>query len=140
MKEQRLLDLFAQNPNMRGIRVVTSSINFEKLFGGSIGYFFKTLKNSLQSVNGVSNRQFFKNLSGAYFSLDNSKEFEIILIYDEKLSNLPETQVKIRLKKLLGHDIKIQFGTFLEFSARIKEMLGIVRKSQVFGDFYDKKY
>lgn len=134
--EQRILDNLRNNPNIQGIRIKTTSVNFHRRFDGSINFFFKSLKNSLQSVNGVSNREFFRNLSGAYFSLDNSTEYDIIILYDKTLSELPEIQVKIRLKKLLGNQIQIQFGTINDFSERLDQMVGIVRKSQVFGDYY----
>lgn len=137
-KEQSVMNYMKNNPNIRGIRVITTSSNFSKRFDGSINYFFKTLKNSLQSVNGVSNREFFRNLSGSYFSLDNSTEYDIIILYDKTLSELPEIQVKIRLKKLLGNQIQIQFGTIEDFKERLDQMIGIVRKSQVFGEYYKR--
>ena len=136
VKEQRILYSFKNNPNIRCVRVITTSSNFEKRYEGSINYFFKSLKNSLQSVNGVSNREFFRNLSGAYFSMDDSEAYDIIILYDISMTNPSELQWRIRLKKLLGSQITIEFGNFSTFADRLDHMAGIVRKAQLFGDYY----
>jgi hypothetical protein len=138
MKERRIVDVMRNNPNIKCCRVITSSKNFENRFDGSINYFFQTLKNSLQSINGVSNREYFKKLSGSYFSIEDTSDFEIIIIYDTTFSKPTELQLKMRLKKLLGNQITIEFGDFPEFQDRIEDMIGIVRKSQLFGDYYKK--
>jgi hypothetical protein len=44
-----------------------------------------------------------------------------------------------RIKKLLGLNTSIEFGDYSDYSDRIKEMIGIVRKTQTFGDFYFDK-
>lgn len=138
IKERRIVDFMRINPNIRCCRVITSSINFEKRFNGSINYFFQSLKNSLQSIDGVSNRKYFNKLSGAYFSIEDTSNFEIIILYDITISEPSELQLKIRLKKLLGNQISIQFGDFYDFQERIEDMIGIVRKSQLFGEYYKK--
>lgn len=136
LKEQRLIDIIQSNPNIKAIRIVTTSNNFEKRFEGSIALFFRNLKNGLNSLNGISNREYFKNLSGCYFSLDESNLFEIIILYDSSISQINQMQVVIRIKKLLGLDVMVEFGNYLDYADRIKEMIGIVRKTQTFGDFY----
>jgi hypothetical protein len=136
IKEQRIIDILSSNINIRAIRVLTDTDNFEKRFEGSISLFFRTLKNSMNSVGSISNRSFFKNLSGCYFSLEETKTFEIIILYDSSISKLNTTQVIIRIKKLLGLNTQIQFGDFSDYETRIREMIGIVRKTQTFGDFY----
>jgi len=136
LKEQKLIDIIKSNPDIKSIRIVTTSNNFEKRFEGSIALFFRNLKNGLNSLNGVSNREYFKNLSGCYFSLDESNLFEIIILYDSSVSQLNQRQVVIRIKKLLGLDVLVEFGNYLDYADRIKEMIGIVRKTQTFGDFY----
>ena len=97
---------------------------------------FKRLKNNLSSINGISNREYFRNLSGCYFSLEDTNNLEIILLYDSAISNLKELQIYVRIKKILGLDIEIKHGTYAEFENRITEMLGIVSRTQTFGDFY----
>lgn len=139
IKEQRIYNKLYQNPNIMGVRIITPSSNFEKRFDGSINHFFKKFKNSLQSVNGVSNREYFKDISGAYFSIDNSETFDIIILWDSSITQPSNLQMKIRIKKLLGNEIELVFGKFSEFEGRIKEMLGIVSKSQLFGEYYGKK-
>lgn len=139
IKEEKLIDTIKSNPNIKAIRIITTSTNFEKRFEGSIAFFFRNLKNGLNSLNGVSNREYFKNLSGCYFSLDESEKFEIIILYDSSITQLNQNQTIIRIKKLLGIDIIIEFGDYPDYEDRIKEMIGIVRKTQTFGDFYFKK-
>ncbi len=139
IKEKRILTILKDNPNIKGIRILTTSSNFEDRFQGNINQFFKILKNSLQSVDGLTNREFFRNFSGAYFSIDNSVECEIIILYDTSKSNLNELQFKIRLKKMLGSSIKLEFGNFLTFANKLEEMTGIVRRGQLFGDYYKMK-
>jgi hypothetical protein len=139
IKEKRILESLKSNGDIRAIRIVTTSDNFENRFQGSISLFFRTLKNSLNSVGSVSNRSFFKNLSGCYFSLEETESFEIIILYDSSITQLTQNQVIIRIKKLLGFNCKIEFGDFNDYESRIKEMIGIVRKTQTFGDFYFNK-
>ena len=139
IKEERIIDSLKANPNIKAIRILTTSDNFYKRFNGNISLFFKTLKNGLNSFQSVSNRQFFKNLSGCYFSIESKEIFEIIILYDESITKLNWLQVVTRIKKLLGIGIEIEFGDFKTYESRIKEMIGIVRKTQTFGDFYFQK-
>jgi hypothetical protein len=135
-KGKRIIAAIRSNPNMRAISIKTTRDNFEKRMHGSPSLFFKKLKNGLNSINGMTNREYFRNLSGCYFSLEDTNNLEIILLYDSAISNLKELQINIRIKKLLGLDIEIKHGTYAEFEHRITEMLGIVSKTQTFGDFY----
>ena len=139
IKEIKLINTLKSNPYMKAIRVLTTSENFEKRFEGSISFFFKRLKNSKNSVGEISNRLFFKNLSGCYFSLEETKLFEIIILYDSSISHLNQNQIVIRIKKLLGLNTQIEFGDFETYESRIKEMVGSVRKTQTFGNFYFKE-
>jgi hypothetical protein len=68
IKERRILDYFKNKTDTKAVSIKTSSSIFETKFDGSIHKFFQTLKNSLHSVNGTTNREFFKNFSGTYFS------------------------------------------------------------------------
>jgi hypothetical protein len=52
---------------------------------------------------------------------------------------LNRLQVITRLKKLLGLDIQVNFGGFDQFEPRIREMVGIKRKTQTFGNYYNNK-
>ena len=139
IQDQRTLIKLKENQNLEAIQIKTTTENFNKRFDGSMSQFFKTLKNGLNSFNGVSNRVYFKNISGAYFSLSDSEEFEIIIIYDTSIKKLSPLQVSTRLKKLLGMNIEIAFGTYDDYASRIFHMLGITRKSQTFGEYYSKK-
>ncbi len=127
------------NKNLDAIQIKTTTENFNKRFDGSISQFFKTLKNGLNSFNGVSNRVFFKNISGAYFSLADFEEFEIIIIYDTTVKKLNPLQVSTRLKKLLGLNIEVSYGTYDDYATRIFYMMGITRRTQTFGEYYSIK-
>jgi len=140
IKEQQLLSTLEKTPNLKAIRILTTSENFERRFDGSISFFFKKLKNSLSSIGGLSNREYFKGLSGCYFTLEESDNFEIIILYDSAVTNLNRIQVFARIKKLLGLNTKIELGDYFDYSDRIKQMVGIVRKTQTFGDFYFNKH
>ena len=139
IQDQRTLIKLKDNNNLDAIHIKTSTENFNKRFDGSISHFFKTLKNGLNSINGVSNRDYFKGISGAYFSLSDSEEFEIIIIYDTSIKKLNPLQVSTRLKKLLGLNIEVCYGTYDDYATRIFYMLGITRKSQTFGEYYSRK-
>jgi len=139
IQDQRTLNKLKNNKNLDAIHIKTTTENFNKRFDGSISQFFKTLKNGLNSFNGVSNREYFKGISGAYFSLADSEEFEIIIIYDTTVKKLNPLQVSTRLKKLLGFNIEVAYGTYDDYASRIFYMLGITRKSQTFGEYYSKE-
>ena len=79
---------------------------------------------------------YFKGLSGVYFSETDGINFEIIIIYDYNIKELNRIQVITRLRKLLGFDIQIEFGTFGQFDIRIRQMVGVERKVQKFGSWY----
>lgn len=102
LKEQRILNTLKENKNNQVIQVITTNQNFEERFNGSISLFFRSLKNGLYSFNGVSNREYFKGISGVYFSLEEVDKFEIIIVYDTTVKTLNQTQVITRLRKLLG--------------------------------------
>lgn len=136
--QQNILTKLKDNQNLEAIQIKTTTANFNKRFDGSISKFFKSVKNGLNSFNGVSNREYFKGISGAYFSLADSEEFEIIIIYDSTFKKLNPLQVSTRLKKLLGLNIEVTYGTYDDYASRIFYMLGITRKSQTFGEYYSK--
>jgi hypothetical protein len=142
MEQQKvkvLIDTITSNPHINAIRVLTTSDKFQKMFDGNVSNLFRKLKNSKSSVGSISNRLFFKNLSGCYFSSEETELFEIIILYDSSISQLNKRQVVIRIKKLLGLSTKIEFGDFFDFEGRIREIIGTVRKAQTFGEFYFKK-
>jgi hypothetical protein len=138
IKEQRILNQLQDNSNITCVRVITTSQNFNKRFDGSMNDFFQRLKNSLQSVGGITNRKIFKGISGVYFCMDDSIDFDIIILIDKSISNPSEFQWRIRLHKLLGDGITIEFGNFRAFADRLFEMGGIVRKFQAFGEYYKR--
>ena len=90
-------------------------------------------------IGGITNRDYFKGISGVYFSLEDLDNYEIIIVYDTTIKRLHKVQVITRLRKLLGYDIEVNFGPLDEYLSRINEMMGIRRRSQYFGDNYFKK-
>jgi hypothetical protein len=137
-KEQNLISTLRNNKNLQIIQVITTNQNFEKRFNGSISHFFRSLKNGLYSYQGVSNREYFKGISGVYFSLEDRELFEIIIVNDTSYKTLNKIQVITRLKKLLGFDIQVNLGIFDEYEPRIREMIGVKQRTQTFGDYYIK--
>ena len=131
----RIIESIQGRKNLQAIHIKTSFTNFNKRFS-DVSKFFRTMKNSLHAVGRQTNRVFFKGLSGVYFSETDGTDFEIIIIYDDTINELNRTQVITRLRKLLGFDIKLDFGSFDQFEVRISQMVGLERKVQKFGNWY----
>jgi hypothetical protein len=139
IQAKSILDTLKENKNLQVIQIITTNQNFENRFQGSISLFFRALKNGLYTFQGVSNREYFRGISGVYYSLENLDRFEIIIVYDGTNKSLNQIQVVTRLRKLLGFDIEVNFGLFEDFEPRINEMISVRRKTQTFGDYYYKK-
>ena len=139
IQAKSILDTLKENKNLQVIQIITTNQNFENRFQGSISLFFRSLKNGLYTFQGVSNREYFRGISGVYYSLENLDRFEIIIVYDGTNKSLNQIQVVTRLRKLLGFDIQVNFGLFEDFEPRINEMISVRRKTQTFGDYYSNK-
>ena len=139
IQAKSILDTLKENKNLQVIQIITTNQNFENRFQGSISLFFRSLKNGLYTFQGVSNREYFRGISGVYYSLENLDRFEIIIVYDATNKSLNPIQVVTRLRKLLGFDIEVNFGLFEDFEPRINEMISVRRKTQTFGDYYSNK-
>ena len=139
IQAKSILDTLKENKNLQVIQIITTNQNFENRFQGSISLFFRSLKNGLYTFQGVSNREYFRGISGVYYSLENLDRFEIIIVYDGTNKSLNPIQVVTRLRKLLGLDIEVNFGRFEDFEPRINEMISVRRKTQTFGDYYSNK-
>ena len=139
IQAKSILDTLKENKNLQVIQIITTNQNFENRFQGSISLFFRSLKNGLYTFQGVSNREYFRGISGVYYSLENLDRFEIIIVYDGTNKSLNQIQVVTRLRKLLGFDIQVNFGLFEDFETRINEMISVRRKTQTFGDYYYNK-
>jgi hypothetical protein len=135
IQAQSIIESLQGRKNLYAIHIKTSYTNFNKRFS-DVSKFFRTMKNSLHSVGRQTNRIFFKGLSGVYFSETDGTDFEIIIIYDDNVKELNRIQVITRLRKLLGFNIHIEFGTFGQFESRISQMVGVERKVQKFGNWY----
>jgi hypothetical protein len=138
LKEQRLLTDLENNKNLKVISIQTTNENFNHRFD-CISNFWRALKNGLYSINNRTNREVMRGLTGVYFSLEMVDEMQIIIIYDSSIKSLNQLDTSVRLMKLLGFDIKITYGTFEEYKPVIKQMFGIRRKIQPFGEYYFKK-
>jgi hypothetical protein len=132
---QSIIESIQGRKNLQAINIKTSFANFNKRFS-DVSKFFRTMKNSLHAVGRQTNRTFFKGLSGMYLSETDGINFEIIIIYDDNIKELNRIQVITRLRKLLGFDIQIDFGSFDQFEFRIRQMVGVERKVQKFGNWY----
>ena len=136
IQAKSILDTLKENNNLQVIQIITTNQNFENRFQGSSSLFFRALKNGLYTFQGVSNREYFRGISGVYYSLENLDRFEIIIVYDGTNKSLNPIQVVTRLRKLLGFDIEVNFGLFEDFEPRINEIISVRRKTQTFGDYY----
>jgi hypothetical protein len=105
IQAKSVLNTLKENKNLQVIQIITTNQNFENRFQGSISLFFRSLKNGLYTFQGVSNREYFRGISGVYYSLENLDRFEIIIVYDATNKSLNQIQVVTRLRKLLGFDI-----------------------------------
>jgi hypothetical protein len=135
IQAQSIIESIQGRKNLQAIHIKTSFANFNKRFS-DVSKFFRTMKNSLHAVGRQTNRTFFKGLSGMYLSETDGIDFEIIIIYDDNVKELNRIQVITRLRKLLGFDIQIDFGSFDQFDVRIRQMVGVERKVQKFGNWY----
>jgi hypothetical protein len=138
LKEQRLLTDLENNKNLKVISIQTTNENFNQRFD-CISNFWRALKNGLYSINTRTNREVMRGLTGVYFSLEMVDEMQIIIIYDSSIKSLNHLDTSVRLMKLLGFDIRITYGTFEEYKPVIKQMFGIRRKIQPFGEYYFKE-
>ena len=135
-KTQNILDNFSKNDDIKVIYVKTDSLNFQKRFNGTISNFFRNLKNSLCSFQGISNRKYFAGFSGVYFFEENGEAARVAILFDASIENLNDTQVKTRIRKLMGFNTEIKIGRFDEFSSEIFEMAKIKATQQTFGKYY----
>ena len=135
IQSQSIIETLQSKKNLHAIQIKTSYANFNNRFS-DVSKFFRTMKNSLHAVGRQTNRTFFKGLSGMYLSETDGIDFEIIIIYDDNVKELNRIQVITRLRKLLGFDIQIDFGSFDQFDVRIRKMVGVERKVQKFGNWY----
>ena len=139
LKEQRILNTLSENKNYQLIQIKTTPHIINERFGGSISKWFKSWKNGLYGYNGITNREYFKGLSGVYLSLEEANNIEIIIVYKSTNKTLNQIQITTRLRKLLGFNAEVKFGQFDDFEKRIKEILSIKRNTQTFGDYYFNK-
>jgi hypothetical protein len=64
----------------------------------------------------------------------NLELYEIIIVCDN-INHLNRIQIITRIKKLLGIDIDVKIGEFIEFEKRIQEIISVKVKTQSFGDY-----
>jgi len=135
MKDEKILD-FVSSINNRGIIFIeTSLLNFKKR-DLSDAKLFRMLKNGLYSFNRITNRDYFKFLSGGYTSHCSSERFTMYILYDADKSQISKVQVITRLKKILGLECSIEIGEYILFEERFKNFIKYAREFQLFGDCY----
>lgn len=120
------------------VQIIHIECNRE-LFGkrfSSTKDFFRKLKNGLYSFNKISNRVFFKGISGVYLSLDTNTTMSILILLDLSKGPLNELQTSIRIKKLLGLSVKIDFPDKSLIETLICDYFQFTREFQSFGDLY----
>jgi hypothetical protein len=137
MKEHIILEKIKEKQDLIAVRVKTPTNRFNEKFQGNMSYFFRALKNGLYTLNGISNRVYFKGISGIYYSLLKGEELDIIFLIEpgekKQLNNL---QISTRIKKLLGIDTEVNVGKYGDFESELDKIASIKQKTQVFGDYY----
>jgi hypothetical protein len=136
-KDKKVISQLDKIDTLQVIHIQLESHKFYKRFKG-YSFFFRSVKNGLYSLGGQSNRSFFKDLSGVYFTLESNGIVEILIVYDTSIRILNQLQLMTRLKKLLGLSVKIEIGGYNDYRSKILEILHIKRDVQPFGDFYFK--
>lgn len=133
---QRIENYLINNSQSDAIYLKIPNSRIQKLFGGNPAHFFRMLKNGLHSLGGVSNRKFYKGLSGIYFSKSKLDTLEMVIIYE---GTYPYQETKHRIKKLLGIDVELEFGKAETFKSKIEEILQVKTQSQFFGNAFFEK-
>ncbi len=133
---QRIENYLINNSQSDAIYLKIPNLRIQKLFGGNPAHFFRMLKNGLHSFGGVSNRLFYKGLSGIYFSKSKLDTLEMVIIYE---GTYPHQETKHRIKKLLGIDVELEFGKAETFKTKIEEIVQLKTQSQFFGNAFFEK-
>jgi len=133
---QRIENYLINNSQSDAIYLKIPNSRIQKLFGGNPAHFFRMLKNGLHSFGGVSNRLFYKGLSGIYFSKSKLDTLEMVIIYE---GTYPHQETKHRIKKLLGIDVELEFGKAETFKSKIEEILQVKTHTQFFGNAFFEK-
>jgi hypothetical protein len=133
---QRIENYLINNSQSDAIYLKIPNLRIQKLFGGNPAHFFRMLKNGLHSFGGVSNRLFYKGLSGIYFSKSKLDTLEMVIIYE---GTYPHQETKHRIKKLLGIDVELEFGKAETFKSKIEEILQVKTHTQFFGNAFFEK-
>ncbi len=141
MQQKQIFKLLNDNTNQFKVTEIrTSNDNFNKRFD-TLSKFWKALKNGGTTIGKITNRDFFRGVSGMYLTLETESELQIIIIYDGSVKELNELQLTLRIKKLLGIEITINNGSFLDYEERIHKMFDTIKRNthaQLFGEYYKK--
>jgi hypothetical protein len=125
---------------IKAIHIVFKYQHLAQKFGGNISRFFRALKNGLYSTNGVSNRRYFKGLSGRYYYHAQGDMCDLVICYDSSVTPLNNVQVAIRVRKLLGYSAIVTLGNIEDVEQHLREIARVERRIQTFGDlFFSKK-
>lgn len=108
-RDQKAIIFLKETPNLNSLSVKIPSSRLHTYFNGSFSGFLRILKNGLQKSNGVTNRSFFKETLGVWYSIPSELETEMILFYSDPNPNLDLDEIIMRIKKILGIDAKIEF-------------------------------
>jgi hypothetical protein len=133
---ERIVNYLDCQPTSEAIYIKIPTSRIKKLFSGNPARFFRTLKNGLHSIGGLSNRKFFEGFSGIYFYITTTESMEMVILYQSSYS---VDNIKHRIKKLLGIDAEISFGTVEDFKHKIEEIIQIKTQCQFFGNAFFKK-
>jgi hypothetical protein len=129
---------FINESELETIRITTNTESFFNQYD-SISCWWRRFKNSKISISGsITNRKYFKNLSGCYFVSTDGDKFTIIIVYDPNTSNISKTPTTIRIKKTFIDNIDIEYGTFYGSYKEINEMMRYYSNYSFVGKWYKK--
>lgn len=134
-KDYNLYNSFIKNYSSQVILIEVDRTIFYKKYEHP-KKFFRYLKNGMYSLNRITNRTYFKNVSGLYLTFEDSLKVSILIFCDISKGELNELQVKIRVGKLLGPSVNVSFPKSDDYSELVKQVFLYSRQVQPFGEYY----
>ena len=129
---------FKNESELKTIKITTNTETFFNQYK-NVSSWWRRLKNSKISTSGsITNRTYFKNLSGCYFVSSNGDKIKIIIVYDPNTSNISKTQTIVRIKKTFVDFTDIEFETYYETYKEINEMMRYYSNFSFVGNWYKK--
>lgn len=133
-----ILKRFLNESDLETIKITTKTESFFNQYD-NVSSWWRRFKNSKISISGsITNRIYFKNLSGCYFVSTNGDKLTIIIVHDPNTSKITKTSTTIRIKKTFTDYTDIEYGTYYESYKEINEMMRYYSNYSFVGKWYKK--